>query len=277
MDEGEWDTQQQQWQPQQQPQHQHQVPPWVSAPPPPVVQGNSGMNLGGSLDSVERDAQQLQPWVTVVRARGKHDMRPSRWGNRVQSSHSCQGNLCSLDREIPEGNICAMEQFKGEWERVQVTADSGAIDSVIPRSMARSVRVKETAASRQGLKYRAANGTAILNEGEKPIRGYSNEANLIDMTMQVAEVTKPLVSVRAMVKAGNKVVLDNGDSYILNKATGVKTRMEDRNGAFVFDIWVPKGSNSSEHQQGYKGNYWQALAEEDEDKEVGFVGLDDLM
>ena len=170
-----------------------------------------------------------------------------------------------------------MEQFKGEWERVQVTADSGAIDSVIPRSMARSVRVKETAASRQGLKYRAANGTAILNEGEKPIRGYSNEANLIDMTMQVAEVTKPLGSVRAMVKAGNKVVFDNGDSYILNKATGVKTRMEDRNGAFVFDIWVPKGNNSSEQQQGYKGNYWQALAEEDEDKEVGFVGLDDLM
>ena len=156
-------------------------------------------------------------WATVVsRSRGKHDMRPIRRGMLHGMSHTCVGNICSLDREVLEGNICGVEQFQGEWERIQVTADSGAIDSVIPRRMAKGVKVKETEASRRGLKYRAANGTAIVNEGEKAIRGYSNEAHLVDMTMQVAEVTKPLGSVRAMVKAGNKVVFDEGDSYILN-------------------------------------------------------------
>ena len=97
------------------------------------------------------------------------------------------------------------------------------------------------------------------------------------MTMQVAEVTKPLGSVRTMVKAGNKVVFDEGDSYILNKATGIKTCMEDRTGAFVFDIWVPKGNNASEERQGYNGKYFKALDEEEEGNGVGFVGLDDLM
>ena len=106
-------------------------------------------------------------------------------------------------------------------------------------------------------------------------QGYSNEANLVDMTMQVAEVTKPLGSVRAMVKAGNKVVFDDGDSYILNKATGVKTRMEDRNGAFVFDIWVPRGKE--EETSGYNGKFFGALDDEHEDNgNVGFAGLDYL-
>ena len=96
--------------------------------------------------------------------------------------------------------------------------------------------------------------------------------------MQVAEVTKPLGSVRAMVKAGNRVVFDEGDSYILNKATGVKTCMDDRNRTFVFDIWVPKGKSQSEgQQQGYNGKYFKALEEEEEGIEtVGFVGLDHL-
>ena len=41
-------------------------------------------------------------------------------------------------------------------ERIQVTADSGAIDSVIPRRMAKGVKVKETEASRRGLKVQSS-------------------------------------------------------------------------------------------------------------------------
>ena len=98
------------------------------------------------------------------------------------------------------------------------------------------------------------------------------------MVMQVAEVTKPLGSVRAMVKAGNRVVCDDGDSYIVNKATGVKTAIEDRNGAFVFDIWVPKGSGEQQQTStGYQGKYLQALVEDSQGSEQeGFARLDDL-
>ena len=44
------------------------------------------------------------------------------------------------------------------------------------------------------------------------------------MTAQVADVTQPLGSVRAFVKAGNRVAFDMGESDIQNKATGVKKR-----------------------------------------------------
>ena len=129
-----WDNQHQHQQPQQQQQHQHQqqqqhAPPWVNTPPPPQVSSNIGVSFGGSLDSVCRDND--TSWATVVsRSRGKHDMRPIKRGMLHGMSHTCVGNICSLDREALEGNICGVEQFQGEWERIQVTADSGAIDSV---------------------------------------------------------------------------------------------------------------------------------------------------
>ena len=102
----------------------------------------------------------------------------------------------------------------------------------------------QTEASKRGLKYRAANGTSIANEGEKSLRGYTNEANLVDMSMQVANVTKPLGSVRAMLKAGNRVVFDEGDSFILNKATGEMNLLREDDGQFVLDVWVPPPGSS---------------------------------
>ena len=64
--------------------------------------------------------------------------------------------------------------------------------------------------SKAGVKYRAANGGSIVNKGERKLQGYTSEANLVDMSMQVCDVTKPLGSVRAMLKAGNRVVFDEG-------------------------------------------------------------------
>ena len=154
----------------------------------------------------------------------------------------------------------------------------------MPRRIANGIPVKQTEASLQGLKYRAANGTSIKNEGERGLRGYTTEGNLVDMSMQVCDVTKPLGSVRAMLQAGNRVIFDKGGSFIENKASGIRTNIEDRNGAFVFDIWVPRANeqNGNEQQQqrsGYNGRYWKSLEDQEEEDncDTGFVGLDDLM
>ncbi len=39
------------------------------------------------------------------------------------------------------------------------------------------------------------------------------------MKMQVAEVTKPLASVKRICEAGHMVVFDDEDSYMINKTT----------------------------------------------------------
>ena len=85
------------------------------------------------------------------------------------------------------------------------------------------------------------------------------------MTFQIVEVIKPLGSVRAMLDAGNKVVFEKDNSYISDKSGKVKTTIQERNGAFVFDLWMPKGNEATIAKA--KDNRYQALMEEDEDNE----------
>jgi hypothetical protein len=125
--------------------------------------------------------------------------------------------------------------------------------------MATDLPIRDTPASRAGLKYRAANGTAIDYLGEKAIQGVTKQGNKVGMTFQVANVTKPLGAVRAMLAAGNKVVFEAGNSYIQDKTRTIKTPIEERNGAFVFDIWRPKAPVN--HHKSVNANRYQVLAE----------------
>ena len=71
---------------------------------------------------------------------------------------------------------------------------------------------------------------------------------------------------------GNRVVFDSECSFIRNKSSGVVTKIEDRDGALQFDIWVPRGNQQP--SGGYQGKYFQALVEEEDN--AGFARLDDL-
>ena len=54
--------------------------------------------------------------------------------------------------------------------------------------------------------------------------------------MQVAEVNKTLGSAFRMSQCGNVNVLDGGNAYFSNKATGKKTKIYQENGQFVFNV-----------------------------------------
>ena len=62
-----------------------------------------------------------------------------------------------------------------------------------------------------------------------------------------------------MLAAGNKVVFESGNSYIQDKTRTIKTPIEERNGAFVFDIWRPKASVN--YDKSANANRYQALME----------------
>ena len=153
--------------------------------------------------------------------------------------------------------------------KITVTIDSGAVDSVGPKTMATDIGIKDTPASRAGLKYRAANGTSIDTLGEKAIQGVTKQGNKVGMTFQIANVTKPRGAVRAMLAAGNKVVFETRNSYIQDKTRTIKTPIEERNGAYVFDIWRPKsiGNQSNAINTGR----YQALTEVEDKIDTGFA------
>jgi len=81
--------------------------------------------------------------------------------------------------------------------------------------------------------------------------------------------------VRAMLDAANRVVFDRPNSYIVNKATKAVVPIDERNGAFVFDIWLPKGNVQGQGVGVQCSNRYQALIDDNADNQ-DFVRQDDL-
>ena len=152
------------------------------------------------------------------------------------------------------GNLCAVGEEKGnwqqekieypEWECIEVNVDSGAIDSVLNTKTGAQFPVRETAMSRKGAYYEAANGTPIYNHGERDIKGFTDEGTNLDVTFQVADVKGPLGSVKRFTEAGNLVVFDDKGGAIINKTTGAQTLFSlNEKGIYALKLWVRKEQN----------------------------------
>ena len=84
--------------------------------------------------------------------------------------------ILSVNKEeidMPPGLIAGMDE---EEEMIEVTVDSGAVDTVGPPSAGKAFETYETEASRTGKNFKAANGSPIENYGETDHRGYGGMA-----------------------------------------------------------------------------------------------------
>ena len=148
-----------------------------------------------------------------------------------------------------------------------------------PRGTARHIGIKETSASRAGIKYVAANGTSIVNEGERRISGVTDDGIRLDMTWQVADVKKPLASIGRMCDAGNVAVFTDQGGYIVSKEDfseelkalhrkpGDKLKMKRDKGVYSFSVWVEKPKEHAKLE-----NRFAALScEQDEELEESSV------
>jgi hypothetical protein len=118
----------------------------------------------------------------------------------------------------------------------KITIDSGAAESVIPPSMFVEVPIKESAGSRAGLCYIAANGGRIPNLGEKRVKFRTTEGMNSSVMFQVTFTRKPLASVSRITNKGNKVVFAAGRSYVENVKTGQQTELTEEHGTYHMDV-----------------------------------------
>ena len=156
--------------------------------------GIGGLYIGGNVDSVEAG------WHTANR-RGKTVKR------------TCMRSVCAIDRRASSNT--GADKSAEAYEKIRITADSGAVDHVAPRSTAAHIPIRETAASRQGVHYVAANGSKISNMGAKRIRGFTKERTPLDMTWQIAEVKRPLASIGKICDAGNTAIFTDRGGFIV--------------------------------------------------------------
>ena len=62
------------------------------------------------------------------------------------------------------------------------------------------------------------------------------DGKLRSMTFQATDVKKSLASVCRIVQKGNTVVFDEQDSYIFNKETGEKTKIDQEKDTSVINV-----------------------------------------
>ena len=137
----------------------------------------------------------------------------------------------------PEGYNSVID---GEWEEVELAVDSGATETVIDANTLTHVKAVEGPAFKRGVKYEVANGVRIPNLGEKKFKGFTEEGTLKNITAQVCDVNKPLLSVSKVVAAGNRVVFDKDGSYIEDIITGDKVWLKNVGGMYMLKLWVKR-------------------------------------
>ena len=75
----------------------------------------------------------------------------------------------------------------------------GATETVVGESMLTSIDTKEGSAYKRGVQYEVASGDLIPNLGEKRFVGICENGETRNMTAQVCDVNKALLSVKRMV------------------------------------------------------------------------------
>ena len=125
-----------------------------------------------------------------------------------------------------------------EWEEIDMIVDSGASDTVIGQDMIPSVPITES--QKKGTQYECANGDRIYNLGQKKFVGVTEENAKRELTAQVTNVNKSLLSVSKVTSGGSRVVFDKSGSYIEDKTTGRRVHLTERNGMYMLKLWVKK-------------------------------------
>ena len=125
---------------------------------------------------------------------------------------------------------------------MEIILDSGASDHVAAREGIPGYAVEESPGSRAGRHYTGASGHRIANEGQASVlmtlpagEGRSNDVKSI---IQVANVTRPLLSVCKMCANGMSVLCKKDHALILDKNDKVVRRFEQRNGLYTATVQV---------------------------------------
>ena len=160
---------------------------------------------------------------------------------------ACRGTLPAMLGVLePHRRKDLNEIEQSEWQPLPkpLVVDSGAGETIMPKSWFLAHAIKDSPGSLAEDFYTTADGSKVYNEGQREMYLATMDGkSLRKMTFQVGEVSKALGSVSQMVDNGNRVVfeLDNSGydvSYIENKQTQDRIWLRRENGVYVLDMVV---------------------------------------
>jgi hypothetical protein len=134
-----------------------------------------------------------------------------------------------------------------EWIEMELTADSGACDTVMPRQGLWScIPISPSFASERGFEYEVANGAAIPCLGERKLEVWAEGASVpLGMTIQVADVHKPLLSLSRCADLGFESRLGKTMGYLIDSESGDTIPLTRRGNLYVLKVWVRQMKESA--------------------------------
>ena len=134
------------------------------------------------------------------------------------------------------------------WVKVESVVDSGASAPVAPPSMLPNVKIRPSEGSKRGQKFTSASKHKLKNLGEQKAKAYTETGEPTEVLFQVADVSKPLVSVSAICERGNRVVFGKSGGVVQNLASGSQIPFYRRNGIYILSMWLQDADDEDFHR-----------------------------
>ncbi len=199
----------------------------------------------------------LHDWMTATSKKKKKKMmmceKKESKDNEVK--HYFIGNLEEERVEINAFDDSEHWMQETGMEKISLTIDSGAAETVCNEEMAKDYMAQESEGSKKGVKYVAAGGKELANQGEKKVKIITNEGAKCMIKFQVAGVRKPLVSVSRICDEGHEVTFTKDGGHIRHLETNQLTKFVRKNGVYVMDVHViPVGGPRPVSGFGWQGH-----------------------
>ena len=126
-----------------------------------------------------------------------------------------------------------------EWTDIEISVDSGANVTVMPRSLCEGIGILQNRLSREGVEYEVANGAHIPNLGERRCEMMTLVSKICKRhVFQVAHVHKPLLSISGCADMGFDCHLDDKGGHLTDKETGERIPLGRRENLYIMRVWI---------------------------------------
>jgi len=144
----------------------------------------------------------------------------------------------SILQQVKRPGLSAIKD-PNEWTEIEITVDSGACVTVMPRSLCEGISILQNRLSREGVEYEVANGAHIPNLGERRCEMMTIGSSVCkNIVLQVADIHKPLLSISGCADMGFDCYLGDKGGHLLDKHTGEKIPLERRENLYIMRAWI---------------------------------------
>ena len=126
-----------------------------------------------------------------------------------------------------------------EWIEVELTADTGACDTVIPKDLCPSIPIMASLQSLRGMEYEVANGESIPNLGERRCLMWTEDGSSVKhINMQVADVHKALLSLSRCADMGYESRFGRTMGALIDEEIGEVIPLRRKGNLYVLRCWL---------------------------------------